>query len=163
MLDSVCPIEWARPRKRLCVVLISENIQEHDEPRQAMRVFAQETTYSTERVRFSYIYRERQQEFVKSLSTGSPEETVLNVVILWRRDVNHIKYEWMRGGWASSHKSPKFNETKDRLESTISKLLKIDESLTYEAVVKVNFLKIVKKKNSFVEINFFVLISGINR
>lgn len=138
MLDSVCPIEWARPRKRLCVVLVSENTEDHDEPRQAMRVFAQETSYSNERVRFSYIYQERQQEFVKSLSTGSPEETVLNVVILWRRDVNHIKYEWMRGGW-SSHTSPKWNETKERLESTISKLLKTEESLTYEAVVKVMF------------------------
>lgn len=74
---------------------------------------------------------------MKSLSTGSPEETVLNVVILWRRDVNHIKYEWMKGGWTPSYNSPQYNETKERLESTISKLLKTEESLTYEAVVKV--------------------------
>ncbi|KAL0267988.1 UNVERIFIED_CONTAM: hypothetical protein PYX00_010093 [Menopon gallinae] len=136
MMDSVCPVEWAKPRKRLCIVLISENTEDHDEPRQAMRQFAQESLYNSERVRFSYIYQERQQEFINSLLTGSPEETALNVVILWRRDTNHIKYEWLRGGWARSQNSPQWNETKERLDSTILKLLKTEETLTHEAVVK---------------------------
>ncbi|KAK6618367.1 hypothetical protein RUM44_002819 [Polyplax serrata] len=136
VMDSVCPIEWTRRRKRLCVVLISENTKEHDEPRQAMRQFAQESTYNSERVRFSYIYQERQQEFINSLLLGSSRKTVLNVVILWRRDMNHIKYEWMQGSWTLSKTSPEWNKTKQTLESTITKLLNTEETLTYEAIVK---------------------------
>ena len=70
MFDALCPPEWAPPRKRLCVVLVSENTPYHDEPRQALREFAQEAPYSTERVRFAYIFQERQTEFVSALSNG---------------------------------------------------------------------------------------------
>lgn len=70
MLDALCPVEWARPRKRLCVVLISENTPYHDEPRQALRQLAQEAHYSSDRVRFAYIYKERQPDFVAALTSG---------------------------------------------------------------------------------------------
>jgi hypothetical protein len=70
MFDALCPPEWAPPRKRLCVVLVSENTPYHDEPRQALREFAQEAPYSTERVRFAYIFQERQTEFVSALANG---------------------------------------------------------------------------------------------
>jgi DnaJ family protein C protein 16 len=70
MFDALCPPEWAPPRKRLCVVLVSENTPYHDEPRQALREFAQEASYSAERVRFTYIFQERQTEFVSVLANG---------------------------------------------------------------------------------------------
>jgi len=70
MFDALCPPEWAPPRKRLCVVLVSENTPYHDEPRQALREFAQEAPYSTERVRFAYVFQERQKEFVSALANG---------------------------------------------------------------------------------------------
>ena len=70
MFDALCPPEWAPPRKRLCVVLVSENTPYHDEPRQALREFAQEAPYSTERVRFAYVFQERQTEFVSALANG---------------------------------------------------------------------------------------------
>lgn len=63
MLDAVCPVEWARPRKRLCVVLVSKNTGDHDDARQAMRRFIQEGTYNNQRVHFSYIFQ------VKNLSS----------------------------------------------------------------------------------------------
>lgn len=57
MLDAVCPVEWARPRKRLCVVLVSKNTGDHDDARQAMRRFIQEGAYNNQRVHFSYIFQ----------------------------------------------------------------------------------------------------------
>jgi DnaJ family protein C protein 16 len=70
MFDALCPPEGALPRKRLCVVLVSENTPYHDEPRQALREFAQEAPYSADRVRFTYIFQERQTEFVSALANG---------------------------------------------------------------------------------------------
>lgn len=51
--------------------------------------------------------------------------------------MNHIKYEWMQGSWTLSKTSPEWNKTKQTLESTITKLLNTEETLTYEAIVKV--------------------------
>lgn len=137
MFDALCPPEWAPPRKRLCVVLVSENTPYHDEPRQALREFAQEAPYSTERVRFAYIFQERQTEFVSALSNGegSPAEPVLHVAIIWRRDHNHIKYEWLPHTWSGA-KSHEWNETRDHLESTIQRLLRASGALSCEAVIK---------------------------
>jgi DnaJ homolog subfamily C member 16 len=70
MFDALCPPDSARPRKRLCVILVSQNTPYHDEPRKVLRQFAQDTTYSTERVRFMYIFKERQSDFVSALTTG---------------------------------------------------------------------------------------------
>ncbi|GFG31560.1 hypothetical protein Cfor_00470 [Coptotermes formosanus] len=137
MFDALCPPEWAPPRKRLCVVLVSENTPYHDESRQALREFAQEAPYSTERVRFAYIFQERQTEFVSALANGegSPAEPVLHVAIIWRRDHNHIKYEWLPRTWSGA-KSHEWNETRDHLESTIQRLLRASGALSYEAVIK---------------------------
>lgn len=74
VLEELCPAEWNRPRKRLCVILVTENTSEHDKPRQALRQFAEESHYSIERVRFVYLYHERQTEFVNSLITGKEHE-----------------------------------------------------------------------------------------
>ncbi|XP_066997779.2 dnaJ homolog subfamily C member 16 [Anabrus simplex] len=136
MFDALCPPEWARSRKRLCVVLVSQNTPYHDEPRQALRQFAQDAPYNVERVRFTYIFQERQAEFVSALAgEGSPAEPVLHVVIIWRRDASHIKYEWLPHTWNGAE-SQEWNETRDRLESTIQRLLHASEALSYEAVIK---------------------------
>ena len=67
---------------------------------------------------------------------GSPAEPVLHVVIIWRRDANHIKYEWLPHTWNGA-KSQEWNETRDRLESTLQRLLHASEALSCEAVIKV--------------------------
>ncbi|PNF40918.1 hypothetical protein B7P43_G14976 [Cryptotermes secundus] len=137
MFDALCPPERAPPRKRLCVVLVSENTPYHDEPRQALREFAQEAPYSADRVRFTYIFQERQTEFVSALANGegSPVEPLLHIVIIWRRDNNHIKYEWLPHTWNGA-KSHEWNETRDHLELTIQRLLHASGALSCEAVIK---------------------------
>lgn len=54
---GICPAEWNRPRKRLCVVLITENTEEHNYARSALRHIALQSVYNPERVRFAYIFK----------------------------------------------------------------------------------------------------------
>ncbi|KAJ8928464.1 hypothetical protein NQ314_018969 [Rhamnusium bicolor] len=71
VLEAVCPCEWNKPRKRLCVVLITEASHNHDFHRQSFRLYAQNSPYSAEKVRFAYIYHDKQTEFVNSLIPDS--------------------------------------------------------------------------------------------
>ena len=67
---------------------------------------------------------------------GSPEEPGLHVVIIWRRDTQVLKYEWLSEGWGDSER-PRWNESRERLGSTIQRLLQSSEALSYETVVQV--------------------------
>ncbi|KAK2580353.1 hypothetical protein KPH14_001249 [Odynerus spinipes] len=139
VLDSVCPPEWLRPRKRLCAVLISQqNSAAHDLARHKFRQAALESSYSTERVRYTYVFKETQPEFVSALSAGegSPLEPLMHIVIIWRRDANHLKYEWLSKGWfEAAQDESQWNETRHTLEQTIQKLLRASEALPYAAIV----------------------------
>lgn len=152
ILDAVCPPEWSRPRKRLCAVLITDPTNEHDGARNALRAYARHAPWGNDRVRFTYIYLEKQQQFIENLKAGegSPAEPLLRIVVIWRRDTTHIKYEWVEGEWSDTEISSaedssraaagknSFNDTRQRLENTISRLLKTSEALSYEAVVSVS-------------------------
>ncbi|XP_011637350.1 dnaJ homolog subfamily C member 16 [Pogonomyrmex barbatus] len=139
MLDSICPPEWLRPQKRLCAVLISQqNSPLHDVARHKFRQAALESSYSTERVRYAYVFKDTQSEFVSALSAGegSPLEPLLHIVIIWRRDANHLKYEWLPHGWVEAIQDDRiWNETRRHLEKTIQRLLRSTEALPYAAVV----------------------------
>ncbi|XP_011300799.1 dnaJ homolog subfamily C member 16 isoform X2 [Fopius arisanus] len=138
ILDSVCPPEWLRPQKRLCAVLISQNSPGHDLARQRFRQAALESPYSPERVRYTYVYKESQPQFVSALCAGegSPLEPLMHIVIIWRRDANHLKYEWLQNGWIDATEDEnKWNETRRSLEQTIQRLLRTTEALPYAARV----------------------------
>lgn len=145
LLESICPAEWNRPRKRLCVILVTENTETHDEAREALRKIALDSGFSSERVRFAYIYQERQSAFVNALSNGA-DGTLLRLVVIWRRDTSHINYEWVSG--ISLHikrmdnetSEQIFNATKRKLDESIQRLLRTSETLTHEAEVKVRHL-----------------------
>ncbi|KAL2744675.1 dnaJ subfamily C member 16 isoform X2 [Vespula maculifrons] len=139
VLDSVCPPEWLRPRKRLCAVLISQqNSAVHDLARHKFRQAALESSYSTERVRYTYVFKDTQPEFVSALlaGEGSPLEPLMHIVIIWRRDSNHLKYEWLSKGWfEAAQDESQWNETRHTLEQTIQRLLCASEALPYAAIV----------------------------
>lgn len=69
-------------------------------------------------------------------SEGSLVEPMLKIVILWRRDGSHVKYEWLNDKWESSYD---FNDSFHKLESSITRLLKANEALSYEGFIKVWF------------------------
>lgn len=149
MLESLCPPEWNRPRKRLCVILVTENTESHDRARDALRRIALDAAYSPERVRFAYIYKDKQTDFVNALShQGRPEDTLLRLVIIWRRDTRHIKYEWIHETTLHNNQQldnetyeTSVNETRSKLDNAIQKLLRPSEALSYEAEVKVSFVQ----------------------
>jgi DnaJ family protein C protein 16 len=74
-----------------------------------------------------------------TIGEGSPAEPALHVAIIWRREHNHIKYEWLPHTWSGA-KSSEWNETRDHLESTIQRLLRSSGALSREAVIKVRFV-----------------------
>ncbi|XP_052865128.1 dnaJ homolog subfamily C member 16 [Anopheles cruzii] len=144
VLDGVCPAEWNRPRKRLCVVLVTENTSLHDGARQMMRRMALESSFSRERVRFAYIYKEKQDEFIGTLSKHNQlQDALLKLVIFWRRDTNHVRYEWIHEVMLQVDKTAEndtqdqfFNTTKQKVDSAIQRLLRTSEALSFEAEVK---------------------------
>lgn len=133
MLDALCPsgLPWAR--RKLCIVLVCGDTPSHDPHRQSLRKFALESHYSKERVRFMYVFQERQPHFISALTAGkdSPAEPLLHVAILCRRDVSHVKYEWVSGEqtWQS------YNNTKHLLELAIDRVLHTSQALPNEAVI----------------------------
>lgn len=145
MLDGICPAEWNRPKKRLCVILITENSGNHDYARQVLRRIAIESTYNPERVKFAYIYKDKQQDFIHALSVKSgPNDALLKVVVIWRRDTKHVKYEWIPDAKLEEttnigEDEDNFNKTKQKIDETIQKLLKSTFEMTFEAEVKVSF------------------------
>jgi DnaJ family protein C protein 16 len=73
---------------------------------------------------------------------GSPAEPLLHIVIIWRRDNNHIKYEWLPHTWNGA-KSHEWNETRDHLELTIQRLLHASGALSCETVIKVRLIILI--------------------
>lgn len=142
MLEGVCPAEWNRPRKRLCVILVTENTDAHNYARNALRQIALQSGYSSERVRFAYIFQDKQTDFVNAMSKGSSDDTLLRLVIIWRRDTSHIKYEWVSGTRLGIERKENesdehtLNHTKQKLDDAIQRLLRASEALSYEAYVK---------------------------
>lgn len=169
LLEGICPTEWNRPRKRLCVILVTQNTDKHDPAREALRKIAIESAFNVDRVRFAYIFQDRQFEFIRALSNGT--DTLLRLVVIWRRDTSHVKYEWVSD--VSLHVEHSINETdeqryaasKRRLNESIQRILRASESLSHEAEVKVSrfgaLLAQPRLPNEIVV--FFVLNAGIVR
>lgn len=67
--------------------------------------------------------------------SGSPVETNHHIVILWRKDQNHLKYEWLEGGWEVEPE--KHNTSREVLKETVQRLLHSNQPMTYETVVQV--------------------------
>ncbi|XP_041673653.1 dnaJ homolog subfamily C member 16 [Drosophila eugracilis] len=137
-LYSLCPIEWNRPRKRLCVILITENNKKHEFARVALRDIALNSGYNSKRVQFAYMFKETQPNFVQSISKGSFEKSLLQIVIIWRRNNKHIKYEWVfvakRNDTVVAGNLT--NSTENDISYTLKRLLKSSEGFKYESIVQ---------------------------
>jgi DnaJ family protein C protein 16 len=94
VFDSLCPVGTSRTRKRLCVILFTRESPDHDQYRQMMREFINRNNYSGDRVRFTYIYMDRQQQFLSAVSQDG-QNPELGVLVLWRRGEEKAKYEWL--------------------------------------------------------------------
>ena len=98
IFDHLCPPESSKTRKRLCVILISPTSggNEEERKRNALRNFVAEHKFNPERVRFTYMNKDRQRSFVNALVESSEtSEGEENIVILWRIDQHNLKYQWL--------------------------------------------------------------------
>lgn len=126
MFDQLCPIGSLPSRVKLCVMLVSSDASDNEPKLEAMRNFIKENEYSKERFRFMYIYREKQPEFVKSLSEGFHKGNIhrgVHVVVLWRRESDHVFYEWLDNEWDLIDLTY-VNETKQKLGAMLGRLSK---------------------------------------
>ncbi|KAM7310143.1 dnaJ homolog subfamily C member 16 [Ixodes scapularis] len=133
LFDELCPPEALRSRRRLCVVLVTANTAKHDPHRAQLRDYVQQKGFPTERVRFTFVYKEKQAEFVNTLSSGeeSPKDPMLHLVIIWRRNQNMVQYQWIDSPWEDD--LHRLNETKQELENALSRLLQSSDALPHDA------------------------------
>lgn len=137
LFDQLCPTEAVRARKYLCVILVTQNTKEHDPYRSVMRDFIQQMDLPNDRVRFMFIFEEKQKEFIKALSSGmgAPEDPVLHVVLIWRKEHDRVRYQWLDHRW--DIKEDVINSTKEELNAAVKHLMQSTETLPYDAKVSV--------------------------
>ena len=68
VFDALCPMESSKARKRLCVILFCRDTPDQDLLRDSMRDFVLTNSFSKERVRFTYVFQERQPGFINAVA-----------------------------------------------------------------------------------------------
>ena len=71
----------------------------------------------------------------------SPADTDLHIVILWRKDRSHLKFEWFQEVWHDS--ADKQNYSKEALKSTVHRLLHSNDPMPFETEVQVSFANLI--------------------
>lgn len=134
MFDQICPPNVARNRKRLCVMLVTDNIPSQEEEREAMRRFILENEFNEDRFRFMYIFREKQKDFINSLAIGSnvPKDPESHVVILWRKEHDRLLFEWMTSKWDVSEPLT-LNRSQVELFDLLNKLSQTTQAMSNNA------------------------------
>jgi len=137
VMDQLCPPESSKVRKKLCVVLVSPGKDVHADPMEEMkrshlRNFIQANDFNPERIRFAYILKDVQSEFISALTQPEQEKQDLNVAIFWRQEAKKLKYEWFSQVWTSVED----NKTEEELRATLKRLLSPNEVLSHDTVLK---------------------------
>lgn len=84
--------------------------------------------------------------FLNVISNNSPNTKLLQLVVLWRKDTQHLNYEWIENfkmdSYPSEQRTPDIilNNTKFILYDKIQKLLQSKEMLANEAILEVKNL-----------------------
>lgn len=64
-------MEKLHTRRRLCVVLVTRDSEEHDASRAFLREYSLGNEFGDkDKLRYTYIFREKQANFVNSLTSG---------------------------------------------------------------------------------------------
>lgn len=93
---------------------------------------------------------------------------MLQMVVLWRRDMSQIKYEWLEktpfdiNFNSFQSKEDLINSTMSKIDLAIQKLLKPTEALTYEVIVQVCNLNTKLFTFSFMKCMFFFFVISLN-
>lgn len=136
MLDSLCPPERSNARRRLCVILVTQDRPEDDEPREQLRQFTRQFKFSRERITFTYIYGDKQNEFLSALTQdgASPTEPESHVVVVWRQDIHRLSYSWLSQPFVPG--PDHWNTSKENLQSRLAEIMGTSQPLPYQTVMK---------------------------
>ena len=99
----------------------------------------QANDFNPERVRFAYVLKDIQSEFVGALTQPEQEKQDLNVAIFWRQEEKKLKYEWFGQVWTPVED----NKTQEELKATLKRLLSPNEILSHDTVLKVDVVTAV--------------------
>ncbi|XP_033763576.1 dnaJ homolog subfamily C member 16-like [Pecten maximus] len=135
--EELCPIERSARRKKLCVVLLTKKAKDNEKYRESFRQYIRRSPFlQQDRVRFTYIYEDTQKDFVKSLTKGSKsviQKNAAKVVLIWRMDIHHLSYDWLKSGWSGDPQ--RLQECEEYLEEKVKLLLNSDQSLAYKILL----------------------------
>ena len=136
--DDLCPVESHVKHRKFCVILLTKKTPDHDCYRSSFRSYVtQQAPTFQDRVRFTYIYRDTQYQFVDALLNGNSSseanESSLKLTILWRVDEKQMNYEWVEPGWT---KDSELNAlTRQNLEKRLQQLFTNTDRLLHMAML----------------------------
>lgn len=135
--DDLCPAESYVKHRKFCVILVTKKTADHDCYRSSFRSYVQQAPTFQDRVRFTYIYRETQYQFVDALMNGNsssePDENTLKLTIIWRFDKKQMNYEWVEPGWSMD--SQRNALTRENLEKRLQQLFTNTDRLLHTAML----------------------------
>lgn len=135
--DDLCPAESHIKHRRFCVILVTKQTTDHDCYRSSFRSYVQQAPTFQDRVRFTYVYKETQSQFVDALLNGNsssePEGSQLKLTILWRVDKKRLNYEWVEPGWSMDSELNAL--TRQNLEKRLQHLFTNTDRLLHTAVL----------------------------
>lgn len=137
MFDHLCPTGSLPSHIKLCVMLVASESTENYPKFDAMRNYIKENNFPRDRFRFMYIYREKQTEFVRALSEGFKKGNInrgVHVVVLWRREPDHVYYEWLDNEWDLID-TVYMNETRKKLTDLLGMLSQNTGQFTNDAKI----------------------------
>nr|CAH0101702.1 unnamed protein product [Daphnia galeata] len=134
MLDSLCPPESSNVRRRLCAILVTDDREEDEEAREQLRQFTRQFKFSRDRIAFSYVFREKQTEFLRALLEGGKSEATTHLVIVWRQDIRRLSYSWLSQPFVSGFDN--WNSSIENLQRTLTKIMGTAQPLAHQTIVK---------------------------
>lgn len=102
-LDELCPVSSRNPR-RLCVILPVVDSSDDEDFLNSFRMFARQhkQLYADQKVVLTYIYANRQSEWIKPFlekRTGENVATARDVLVMWRMEHVKARFTWLEAAW----------------------------------------------------------------
>ncbi|CCD68184.1 DnaJ homolog subfamily C member 16 [Caenorhabditis elegans] len=128
LLDEVCPVSSRSPR-HLCVILPVTSHSSEEEHVDAFRRYVKDTKsiWKSKKVNFSYIYVDKQKDWVKPFAEkrkGELKNEGRDLLIFWRTEYKKARFTWLEGAW-TGHK-----ETDDLIMNVVEQRKRLDETCT---------------------------------
>nr|CAG4649242.1 EOG090X049L [Scapholeberis mucronata]SVE93548.1 EOG090X049L [Scapholeberis mucronata] len=135
VLDSLCPPESSSVRRRLCAILITDDLNEDEEAQQHLRKFSRQFKFSRDRMTFCYLFRKQQSEFLRTLTEGDETfPTKLRIVVVWRQDRRRTSFSWLAKPFVSGPDN--WNSSIDYLSRSLINIVTNSETLPNETYIE---------------------------